>query len=194
MVGFYPSHNGAVDESLFRWINEWPQTLEPVFLFFSEGNKWTPVRLGLLAVALGFAIYRPTRTAVLLALLAWPLANAMSDVLKFSIQMPRPCVTLHDVILRVQMMTSPGMPSAHSANMAAVATAFTIRAGPWWGAPWVAVALLTGLSRVYVGVHFPSQVFAGWMTGVFAAWLLATAGRALVRMRSDPASEPAEGK
>ena len=33
---------------------------------------------------------------------------------------------------------------------------------------WLGVAVLTGLSRIYVGVHYPSQVLFGWIVGILS--------------------------
>ena len=63
-----------------------------------------------------------------------------------------------------------GTASAHSANMMAVATLFLI-VDRKWGTFWLAIAVLTGLSRIYVGVHYPQQVLLGWLVGANAALL-----------------------
>jgi len=42
----------------------------------------------------------------------------------------------------------------------------------WWGSPWVIVAVMTGLSRIYNGVHYPYQVLLGWTCGVVAGILV----------------------
>ena len=36
---------------------------------------------------------------------------------------------------------------------------------------WILVALFTGLSRIYVGVHYTSQVLLGWVCGALIALL-----------------------
>jgi len=75
-----------------------------------------------------------------------------------------------------EVQHSFGFPSAHamaSATLAAVATALAWR-GHWrWPILLLstAFALMVGASRVYIGVHYPSDVLAGWCAGV--AWAIA---------------------
>jgi membrane-associated phospholipid phosphatase len=45
--------------------------------------------------------------------------------------------------------------------------------GLWpWGLVFLFLALLIGYSRVYVGVHYPTDVAAGFLVGVVAAALI----------------------
>lgn len=153
-----------LDLQIFHWINQWPDGLNPLFYGLSEGNKWLGVRLVLLAFVV-FCLLKPKlRPAVLIGLVGWPLANEVCDLLKNGFQMLRPSVEVADAIVRVNRLTSFGTASAHSANMMAVAVPFLIYARPI-GYFWLGIAILTGISRVYVGVHYPYQVLFGWMVG-----------------------------
>jgi undecaprenyl-diphosphatase len=42
----------------------------------------------------------------------------------------------------------------------------------WGGIPWLILAILVALSRIYNGVHYPYQVILGWICGAFAAVLI----------------------
>lgn len=177
--------------AIFRWINSWPDWMRPVFWFLSEGSKlgWVRVVLGLLAAALIAA--RPgTRRAAIQALIAFPIANGMTDVLKDWLQVLRPCVELAGVLEHgVKFLDSYGTASAHAANMAAVAFVMTYHL-KWWGYPWVVVALFTGLSRIYMGLHYPSQVLLGWACGVFSALVIVKTAEAWIHLRNRRAQAP----
>jgi undecaprenyl-diphosphatase len=159
--------------------------------FFSEATNhlWVKVVLGLIVIAM--AVRGPrSRAAALQALIAVGIGNEITELFKHLLPMKRPYQELQDVVLHnvgtgahkvadlaSAMGTSAhdaanmGTASAHSANMAAVAFVFCYRL-KWWGTPWIAIALLTGYSRIYLGAHYPYQVLFGWTCGCFAAFVV----------------------
>jgi undecaprenyl-diphosphatase len=163
----------SVDGTLLLFIN---RTLaNPAFdlLMPLLSNKW--LGLSLAAGLLPLLLVRGGRRAwVLLAagLLAVGLTDLGANAVKHLVQRLRPC---HDVPL-LQVLAgctrSFSMPSNHAANIAAVAA--TVWLG-WQARRWsVAIWLLAAgvmLSRIYLGVHYPSDVLVGalWGTGVAAA-------------------------
>lgn len=73
--------------------------------------------------------------------------------------------------------SSFSFPSAHamgSATLAVVVIALAWRTGWRWPALLLAVSFvwLVGISRVYLGVHYPSDVLAGWAAGLI--WVVGT--------------------
>ncbi|MGW1538393.1 phosphatase PAP2 family protein, partial [Streptomyces aureus] len=79
--------------------------------------------------------------------------------------------------LKRQPVTT-SFPSGHSASAAAFAAGVALESRGW-GAAVAPLAAAVGLSRVYTGVHFPSDVVAGAALGVGAAYAV----RALVPTR-----------
>lgn len=65
----------------------------------------------------------------------------------------------------------PGLPSAHASNSMGAAVFFWA-AGTRWGGPLAALALLAGWSRVYLGMHYPFDVLAGFAWGAIWGYLL----------------------
>lgn len=176
---------------MFYWINGWPEWLTPSMRLLSQGTDDWPGRIVLLGVLAALLWRRATRWGGAIAALGWPLANLVTDVLKAAFPFERPCNELPDVIARVGVSASMGTASAHSANMAFVATAIWLGCGPVWGGPFAVLAFGVGLSRIYVGVHYPSQVLFGWATGAFVAWMVIRtldAGRRVFGRREQPPS------
>lgn len=167
----YTGSVGAWDRALFFWINRWPDGLAPVMASLSKGTDGWPMRIALLVLLIGLVRNARTRRMGLIAGLGWIAANGATDLWK-RIPFARPGNELADAIVRIPMSASNGTASAHSANMAFVTAAFAYYGGWKWGAPWGVVAFLVGVSRIYVGAHYPSQVMLGWLTGVAVAGLI----------------------
>lgn len=93
--------------------------------------------------------------------------------LKTIFRQPRP----YDLDPSLGLSAEPtfGLPSGHSQNSAALwgLMAQGIRR-PWGLILAVAVPVAVGFSRIYLGVHFPTDVFAGWILGwgIALAWYL----------------------
>jgi len=177
----------GLDLAIFRQINGLSESLSPFFVFLSEATK-RPAGLILLAcVFIALIVKAKTRKPALLAMLAWPLANAMTDVFKHVGKWPRPSwpenLLLHpDFHVRVEPLTSYGTASAHSANMMAIAVCFLWLYRPL-GWVWLGLAVLTGVSRIYVGVHWPSQVVLGWLCGALMGTVVVKTWEAGVNLR-----------
>ncbi len=186
---------GEPDISLFYWINQTWQSefLDRVFIFFSLAIRDGWVRAALALVLIFYLAYNPkTRTSAIQAMIAWPLADLLCNVFKYTLPALRPAVQLDDVRIIVPFLESPGTMSAHAATMAAIATVFLLRCNWKWALPWMFVAFMTGLSRVYVGAHFPSQVLFGWMGGVFVGLVVVKVWNSFVYLRSQKINAQAE--
>ena len=79
-------------------------------------------------------------------------------------------------------VTSLSFPSGHAANSMLLLLALALllargRSRPWWIAAALALSVAIGVSRIMLGVHWPSDVVAGWAFGCAGAVLLAHLAR-----------------
>lgn len=121
--------------------------------------------------------------------------TAISEGLKVGFARPRPDLVAHAV-----EVTSMSFPSGHA--MLSAVTYLTLGAllartqerrrarGYILGAA-VVLTLLIGISRIYLGVHWPTDVLAGWCLG--AAWALLCWFAATLLTRAKKALEPDPG-
>lgn len=176
---------------MFRQINGWPEALSPVFVGFSESYKSNFVRLALVALFVFFVWQAKLRRAAIVGVLAWLASDSLCNVLKAGFQGLRPSVELIDAIVRVDGGHGFGTASAHAASTMAIATAFWFVDRRWSGA-WIAASILTGLSRIYVGVHYPSQVLLGWVLGATVSTVFYMVSVRLVPGKTEISEEPEE--
>jgi len=134
------------------------------------------------------------------ALIAAALALAANQAIAHLWMRPRP-FSEHPSLTHVlaARTTDPSFPSDHAA--AAFAIAFAVFAfSRRTGVVFLAVATLIGLSRIALGMHYPSDILAGLLVGLASAALVTRAGRpwmnrvvALVSRVSDPLLRPVWG-
>lgn len=159
-----------LDETALLWIQDAVRVpvLDPIMeIFTSLGNA------GVLWIVLSLAMlcWRPTRRAGGIALLAMVLGMLCTNVvLKQLVLRPRPYVTMEGLIPLLTSADPNSFPSGHTC--AAFAAGLAWAGGlPWRWARAAAVvqAVCMGLSRLYVGVHYPSDVLAGAVIGSLCA-------------------------
>jgi len=143
--------------------------------------------IGLLSLAaLGFAAFQGNLRLTLLVLGATLGGFLLNSVLKDLVDRPRPSLP------HVRGMSSRSFPSGHAMVSAAiylslaavlatrekrrVVKAYLIGVG-------TLLTVLVGLSRVYLGFHYPSDVLAGWLAGLVWAVFWALTTRAVLGIR-----------
>ncbi len=91
--------------------------------------------------------------------------------LKYSVNRTRPYITYPD-INPYQHLNDPSFPSGHTSYAFCLATTLSIEYSKWYViVPSYAWSASVGYSRMYLGMHYPSDVLAGAIVGAASAWL-----------------------
>ena len=108
---------------------------------------------------------------LVIAFCAWHLSEWAEDTLKVAIARERPCRALEHIRLILPCPKSFSMPSGHAITSFAVATPLFYLTGGYIALIWrlypVVLASLIAFSRLYLGVHYPTDVLAGTFLGAF---------------------------
>ncbi len=184
----------GLDLAVFSFINSGLSNPIGDFLwpFITDYDRYLPVRIVLVMVWLGLMIKggKRGRTVALLLVLVIVCSDQLSSfVIKPMVQRPRPCHVVDgvQVVEHVHLLVHCGggksFPSSHAVNNVAVATLFAFFYRRWLWA-FLSWAGIVALSRVAVGVHYPSDILGGAIIGACVAgavlWLWSFAGRTIL--------------
>ncbi len=145
-------------------------------------------------IVLPFALKERKKSlfVILLCIIALVIGDAVSNMFKHLIERPRPCHSLEDIRLSVGCGGSFSMPSSHAVNAFSTAATFAYFFKKS-AIPMFVFASLVAFSRVYVGVHYPSDVLAGIVLGGITAGIVILFNKwASKKLKKDPASIPTE--
>src|SRR6184192_4135961 len=156
----------SLDVAMFRFINE---TLSnPLFdrcmPFFSGNSLFVPFLIVVAAVLVWRAGVRGRVCLIMLVLVICLGDPLIVDTIKHTVGRLRPFNDVPDAITRVGRGGSFSMPSAHAANWFAATMVLLVyfRRSVFFMLP---LAAMVGVSRIYSGVHYPSDVFVGAILG-----------------------------
>ena len=169
------------DESLLRWLRRPDDLRVPI------GPAWLPevmteltalggtaVILVALLLSVGYLALEGRYRAAALVIVASAGGGLLSMVLKHLFARGRPNVVPH--LITVQSLSFPSGHSMATAviylTLGALLATFAVRRRSRIYVVGLALAVtcLVGITRVYLGVHYPSDVLAGWAAGL--AWAL----------------------
>ena len=187
--GWPPLHDldEAVTNSLHSWALGHPH--------WTEANMWVtnifapmPLRAAVLILVI-WLLRRQAKRLALWAATTMVVGGLLGPLLKLLVGRHRP-----DLLDPVARAAGFSFPSGHALNAALAAGVFVLVLLPvaqgakrWalWAAA-VAVTVLTGLSRIVLGVHWTSDVVAGWLLGIA---MVAVTAAAFPRLRREPVVE-----
>ena len=170
------------DQNIFLFLNGLHSLWADVFFYWiSNRFVWIPFY-----AVLAFFLIKKWRKKSIPIFIALTLCIFLTDqscnLIKHSVQRPRPS---HDPVLseQVHLVAKPdgtlykggpyGFPSSHAANSMALALWVILYLGEkrkWLIIGMLSWVLLVSYSRIYLGVHYPSDLLVGWILG--ACWAL----------------------
>ncbi len=162
------------DDAGYHLVNDFDWAWLTSFCRLLSNNQFALALVGL-TVAYVFFRHRPrTWVALALALSAIALSDRLGALLfKPVLDRQRPCYALSPGTFhqREPVAHSGSMPSLHASNAFAAALPLSM-AAPELAPAIYAVATLIALSRVQLGVHWPSDILAGAIVGTLIAFAL----------------------
>ena len=182
-------HAKWLDQAVSEWFRRhrahgWIRAVRGVT---RVGDGWV---LTAVTVVTASVLWRHARRAALYLIGTGVGVALLCTLLKHLFQRARP-----EAAARLVEAGGYAFPSGHSMGSAAVYGAVAVVIAAHWSrvqaltvVGCVLLVIAAGLSRVYLGVHYFSDVLAGWALG--AAWALGLAGAMRVRRRPTPSPLP----
>ncbi len=157
------------DGQFLIWLQENVRSdvLTPIMKFITHlGDKG----LFWILIAIVMLFFKKTRPLGIMAGIALVFSVLINNVLiKPNVGRIRPYEVVDGLKLLIEKQHDPSFPSGHSGASFAAAVVFLVKGPKKIGIPAIIVAALIAFSRLYVGVHYPTDVICGIITGTFCA-------------------------
>lgn len=161
-----------LDGNILLWIQEYirQEWMTPIWIAITSlaDDGWFWIALSIILL-----FPKKTRKAGIAALLALLINLFFTNIaLKNLVARIRPYDVIEGLTVLIDKLKSFSFPSGHTACSFAAAYAYYLcLPKKKWGIAALVLAGLIGFSRLYVGVHYPTDVIGGALVGMFAAWI-----------------------
>ena len=158
-----------LDGNILLWIQEYIRNdfLTPIFKFIThlgdEGYVWIAIAILLLFIK----NYRKVGLMVGGSLLGSLVFNNI--IIKNIVARPRPYRMIEALTILIPEPGEYSFPSGHTSSSFAAGVVLYLMLPKKYGVPAMILAFLIGISRLYVGVHYPTDVLGGMVMGTLLA-------------------------
>lgn len=167
-----------LDTEIFLFLNNLgSKPWDGLWLFITHKFSSIPLYIFLLYLIYRHYGLKGTLVVVVCVALMITATDQISSLFKYGIRRPRPCQVeeLKDYMRFVASGCGRyGYFSAHAASSMAAAVFLGLSLQRWYRyLPFILLvwAILTGYSRIYLGVHYPLDVISGMAFGGLTGWL-----------------------
>lgn len=158
-----------LDSRILLWIQEAVRTdfLTPIFRFITTLGDGGMIWIILALIFLCSKKYKKVGVAIALALIGSLVFNNL--LLKNIVGRIRPYEVIEELTILIEKPGEFSFPSGHTGSSFAAAAAIFLGTPRKIGIPALVLAFFIGISRLYVGVHYPTDVLGGMITGTILA-------------------------
>ena len=156
----------SFDRVVMTQVTRLPDVVRPLMLLMTLLGQ-PPITVGVVALMVGYGLARDNDLFVYAGCIAI-ITVGVASILKIFLRRARP----DNEYVRSMIVQTFSFPSGHAAGSLACFGALAYVAASYW--PTIAfpimlavtvVSFLIGISRIYLGAHYPSDVIGGWIVG-----------------------------
>jgi undecaprenyl-diphosphatase len=155
---------------LFRMINDLGKEYTYLNTFFIFMAEYMVFVLAFIALVFWFTRREENRMMIISATISFILAEMIGKIAGKLHSNNQPFAELSNVNKLIEKAVDNSFPSDHTILFFAFCMTFFIYQKRWRYI-WIVLALIGGVSRIWVGVHYPADVIAGAVISIFSAFI-----------------------
>lgn len=170
-----------LDGNILLFLQEYVRNpvLTPILKVITTLGNGGAIWIALAILLLAIPKTRKVGCMAALALIGTLLINNM--LLKNLVARTRPYEVIEGLTYIVKTPVDYSFPSGHAGCSFAVACIMFRRLPGRYGVPALVLAVLISLSRLYVGVHYPSDVLFGVISGIVISYMAEAVGKRILK-------------